>query len=123
MPSTVAEVRRAWVLSAVFVAIPALAAACGSDEGTQGTLPPIVTTTSTSTTLATTTTRPTVYVVVSGDNLGRIATKLGVSKDDLMAVNGITNPDHIEVGQKLKIPQPGEVIPTTVAATEAPSST
>ena len=28
-----------------------------------------------------------------------------------MAVNGITNPDHIEVGQKLKIPQPGEVDP------------
>ena len=28
-----------------------------------------------------------------------------------MALNGITNPDHIEVGQKLKIPQPGEVDP------------
>ena len=39
-----------------------------------------------------------------------------------MAVNGITNPDHIEVGQKLKIPQPGEVIPTTVAPSEAPTT-
>ena len=112
------------MLSAVFVAVPLIAAACGSDQAEQGTLPPIVTTTSTSTTLATTTTRPEVYVVVAGDNLSKIATTLGVTKDDLMALNGITNPDHIEVGQKLKIPQPGQVIPTTaVAATEAPSST
>ena len=109
-------------MAVAFVAVPLLGAACGSDEQSQGTLPPIATTTSTTTTLATTTTRPTVYVVVAGDNLGRIATTLGVTKEDLMALNGITNPDHIEVGQKLKIPQPGEVIPTTVAATEIPTT-
>ena len=39
-----------------------------------------------------------------------------------MALNGITNPDHIEKGQKLKIPRPGMVIPTTVPATTAPPS-
>jgi LysM repeat protein len=114
--------KRVLVMSVLIVAAPLAAAGCGSDGSGTGTLPPIATTTSTSTTLATTTTRPTVYVVVSGDNLGRIAAKLGVSKDDLMAVNGITNPDHIEVGQKLKIPQPGEVIPTTVAPSEAPTT-
>lgn len=112
------------MLSAAFVAVPLAAAACGSSQDNAGTLPPIATTTSTSTTLATTTTRPTVYVVQAGDNLSKIATKLGVTKDDLMALNGITNPDHIEVGQKLKIPQPGESIPTTIAATTvAPPST
>jgi LysM repeat protein len=115
-------VRRVWLIGAVLVAVPLTAAACGSDTGGTGTLPPIATTTSTSTTLATTTTRPTVYVVEAGDNLSKIATKLGVTKDDLMALNGITNPDHIEVGQKLKIPQPGEVIPTTVPPTEAPTT-
>jgi len=109
-------------MTAVLVAVPLTAAACGSDTGGTGTLPPIATTTSTSTTLATTTTRPTVYVVEAGDNLSKIATKLGVTKDDLMALNGITNPDHIEIGQKLKIPQPGEVIPTTVPPTEAPTT-
>jgi hypothetical protein len=33
-----------------------------------------------------------------------------------MALNGITNPDHIERGQKLKIPRPGVVIPSTLPA-------
>ena len=88
----------------------------------QGTLPPIATTSTTTTTLAPTTTLPEFYVVESGDTLSKIVTKLGVSKDDLMALNGITNPDHIEAGQKLKIPRPGMVIPTTVPPSTAPPS-
>lgn len=109
-------------MTAALVAVPLSAAACGSNEQSTGTLPPIATTTSTTTTLATTTTRPTVYVVQPGDNLSKIVAKLGVTKDELMALNGITNPDHIEVGQKLKIPQPGETIPATVAVSEVPPS-
>ncbi len=110
-------------MSVVLVAAPLAGAGCGSDGSGTGTLPPIATTSSTSTTLATTTTLAEFYVVQSGDTLSKIVNKLGVSKDDLLALNGITNPDHIEVGQKLKIPQPGMVIPTTVAPPEAPSTT
>ena len=109
-------------MCAGLAAATAVGVGCGSEGAEQGTLPPIATTSTTTTTLAPTTTLPEFYVVESGDTLSRIVTKLGVSKDDLMALNGITNPDHIEVGQKLKIPQPGEVVATSAAATEAPTT-
>jgi LysM repeat protein len=116
--------KRVLVLAAVVVALPISAAACGSDGSSAGTLPPIVTTSTTSTTIAPTTTLPEFYVVQANDTLSKIVTKLGVSKDDLMALNGITNPDHIEKGQKLKIPHAGDVIPSTVAViTIAPPDT
>ena len=44
------------------------------------------------------------YVVKSGDTMAKIAVKNGVTLKQLMAANNITNPDHIEVGQTLKIP-------------------
>ncbi|MEO5724833.1 MAG: LysM domain-containing protein [Ilumatobacteraceae bacterium] len=112
--------KRVFVLAGLFVSLSVGAAACGSTgSGASGTLPPIATTTSTTTTLATTTTMPEFYVVQAGDNLNKIVAKLGVSKADLMALNGITNPDHVEKGRKLKVPRPGVVIPTTVAASVA----
>jgi len=116
--------KRVYALAISCVAAPLIGVGCGSDGAGSGTLPPIVTTSSTTTTLATTTTLPEFYVVQPGDNLSKIVTKLGVSKNDLMALNGITNPDHIERGQKLKIPRPGVEIPSTVpAATTVPSET
>jgi len=114
--------RRVVLICAGLVAATAVGAGCGSQAAEQGTLPPIATTSTTTTTVAPTTTLPEFYVVESGDTLSRIVTKLGVSKDDLMALNGITNPDHIEKGQKLKIPRPGMVIPTTVPPSTAPPS-
>jgi len=111
---------RVMAMCACLLAAPVVGAACGSDSTGSGTLPPIATTTSTSTTLATTTTLPEFYTVEPGDTLSKIVNKLGVSKDDLMALNGISNPDHIEIGQKLKIPRPGMEIPTTVPATTVP---
>jgi LysM repeat protein len=116
--------KRVLVLAVSCVAAPLIGVGCGSDGTGSGTLPPIATTSSTSTTIATTTTLPEFYVVQSGDTLSKIVTKLGVSKDDLMALNGITNPDHIEKGQKLKIPRPGMVIPSTVPpSTTVPAET
>lgn len=108
--------KRVFALAIGCVATPLIGVGCGSNGTGSGTLPPIATTSSTSTTLATTTTLPEFYVVQSGDTLSKIVTKLGVSKNDLLALNGITNPDHIERGQKLKIPRPGMVIPSTVPA-------
>ncbi len=44
------------------------------------------------------------YTVRSGDTLGGIADHFGVDEDDLAAVNGITNPNRLQVGQQLSIP-------------------
>jgi LysM repeat protein len=96
------------------------AGACGSDDAANDTLPPMVTTTTTTTLPPTTTTIPATYVVQPGDTLSKIAQKFNLNFNDLAAFNGI-NPDHIEVGQTLRIPQPGDVIPTTSTTTTAPA--
>ncbi|TNE85451.1 MAG: LysM peptidoglycan-binding domain-containing protein [Deltaproteobacteria bacterium] len=44
-----------------------------------------------------------VHTVASGENLSRIAEKYGVSVRELQELNGIDNPSHIRVGQKLKV--------------------
>lgn len=44
-----------------------------------------------------------VYVVKSGDTLSKIASKYGVSISDLIKINGISNPNNISIGQKIKI--------------------
>lgn len=54
------------------------------------------------------------HQVAPGEFLGLIAQKYGVSLSDLMAVNGIRNPDAIYVGQQL-------TIPGFVATEQAPS--
>lgn len=45
-----------------------------------------------------------VYIVRSGDTLASISQKLGVPMSTLAALNGITNPDKIYIGQKLRYP-------------------
>ena len=47
------------------------------------------------------------YVVQSGDILGRIAQRHGVSTKALADANGIADPSRIRIGQKLKIPPRG----------------
>lgn len=44
------------------------------------------------------------YTVQQGDTLSAIAVRFGVSIDDLMAANQISNPDSIFAGQELRIP-------------------
>jgi len=44
------------------------------------------------------------YVVRSGETLGGIAAKYGMSSRELMAANNIESADRIRVGQKLRIP-------------------
>ena len=104
-------------MAVVIGGAPVVLAACGDDtQQVSDTLPPIATTTTTTMLAITTTTIPLVYEVQPGDILTVIADRFGVTMEDIMALNGIDNPDHIEVGQKLKIPQPGQVIPTTTTA-------
>ena len=63
-----------------------------------------------------------VYVVRSGDSIERIATRLGVDSQALIAANNIRNRNVIQVGQQLIIPNaPGAVVAAeTVAAVSAP---
>jgi len=47
---------------------------------------------------------PDIYIVQPGDTLAQIADRLGVRMDDLITLNGIQDPDLIQVGQELQIP-------------------
>lgn len=46
------------------------------------------------------------YTVQAGDTLGKIAIQYNISVDELVKSNSLANPDHLEVGQQLKIPAP-----------------
>jgi LysM repeat protein len=103
-------------VSIVFAA--AILAACGSDEKqASDTLVPIATTTTTTTMPPTTTTIPDSYVIQPGDTLFSIAVMFGLDTDVLAAYNNIVNKEHIESGQKLKLP------PAGAATTTAPPTT
>ena len=72
-----------------------------------------------STTPAVETRNPT-YTVKPGDNLRQIALDTGQSWRDLAHWNNIENPDHIEVGQVLRVTAPqGESSTTTTTTTTA----
>jgi len=88
----------------VLVGLAMIGASCG-DELSDADLPPMyVTTTSTTSNETTTTEALRQYAVKAGDLLGNIARAYGVGLQELMDLNGITNPDRIEIGQVLKIP-------------------
>lgn len=48
---------------------------------------------------------PETYIVKSGDTLAAIAAQFGISMGDLENANGITNPNLLNVGQRLVIPK------------------
>ncbi len=57
--------------------------------------------------------RPATYTVQPGDTLALIATRFDTSVEELMRLNGLTNPDLIYVGQVLRLPdnQPDATAP------------
>ena len=104
--------------------LPALAAACGNNGSSNETLPPFITLAPT-TTVDVSTSLPliTVYIVKEGDSLGAIANAFNVDLDQMMEINGITDKNHVEVGQAIKIPPQRIVItelPTTTSTLAAP---
>ena len=48
---------------------------------------------------------PRTYVVQKGDSLSSIAARFGVTVQALMAANGLANPNLVNVGQVLVIPE------------------
>ena len=58
-----------------------------------------------------------VIVVQPGDTLSGIAVRVGVPVEVLVAVNGLKNPDHIDVGQLLRL----EPAPSTGGSTTKPT--
>lgn len=61
-----------------------------------------------------------VHVVSRGESLGVIARRYSVSTRDLMASNGIGNPDFIYVGQRLRIPGLAAATAETASAANKP---
>jgi LysM repeat protein len=47
--------------------------------------------------------KTTIYTVVAGDNLTKIAAKFHTTVDTLVKTNDIKNPNDIDIGQKLVI--------------------
>ncbi|MFZ9629266.1 MAG: LysM peptidoglycan-binding domain-containing protein [Ilumatobacteraceae bacterium] len=113
-------VQRIGIVTGFVVAASLVGAACGDGTGEPiATLPPIATTSTTSTTVYVTTTI--VYLkhaVQPGESLFTIAAQYGVSVDELIAINEIDNPDYIQAGQVLLIPDDG----TTPSPTAVPGA-
>lgn len=67
-----------------------------------------------------------VYVVQKGDTLSRIAASQKLALKDLAAWNGVSDPNKVEVGQRLRLVPPGQT-PTEAPVAEvrpvAPAST
>jgi LysM repeat protein len=53
----------------------------------------------------------TVHVVAPGDTLYSISLQYGVAVEEIMAANGLSDPNSLTVGQQLIIPAPGSVQP------------
>ncbi len=68
--------------------------------------------------------RPTVHMVVAGENLYRIGLQYGISYIALAEFNGISNVDQVTVGQELQIPpaEPAEEGATADDIAAAPTA-
>jgi LysM repeat protein len=122
--------QRLWSCAVLAAGAVLSVAACGDDPrlGT-GTLPPIITTTTSSTTSTIAgVTQQQFYVIKPGDTLSKIARSFGVTKEILMSANGISDANHIEIGQRIEIPPATVVIaqlptPSSVASTSSAPTT
>lgn len=115
-------VKRSFVVVAVLVSVALVA--CGGDDESLDTLP-LMTAAPTvpASNAAPTTTAPVAeefYTIQQGDTLFGIAQAFGVTVDDLISFNGISDPDAIQAGQRLKIPPASAGASATTAA---PAST
>ena len=52
------------------------------------------------------------YTVQQGDSLSSIAQRFGTTADELARINGITDPNTLDIGQKLQVPRVPSPSPT-----------
>jgi LysM repeat protein len=57
-----------------------------------------------------------VHVVARGEKLSQIALRYGVSLEQMVSANGLSNPNHIWVGQRLTVPGSAGSVSSAVAA-------
>ena len=83
----------------------------------------VVVETTVATTAVTTTTilyEPVFYTVQSGDSLFRIAETNQVNMEELMKLNGITDPNKVYAGQVLELPAPTGFVAIAPSTTMQP---
>jgi LysM repeat protein len=78
---------------------------------------------STTPSIASPTPPPLLYTIQEGDTLGAIAQTYGVSIEDLIAANGLADPDVLDIGQTLIIPVAASPAPTVVPSIASPTPT
>lgn len=64
---------------------------------------------------------PASYQVQPGDALSTVAERAGTTTAELLRLNGLSNRDHIRVGQVLRLPAGGSAPATTRTATTSPT--
>ncbi len=61
------------------------------------------------------------YIVQPGDTLSELAIRFGTTVADIMAANGLTDPDSLQIGQPLIIPSQVDTSPSLRASPTAAS--
>src|SRR5207244_730433 len=62
------------------------------------------------------------YTVKDGDTLSGIASGNGTSIDAIVKANNLTDPDKLQVGQKLVLPPPSSPPPASAGASAKPAA-
>lgn len=113
--------RLQWSLLIVCLVSGAVALLLANNDSNRSSPPPETTTTSTVPPVTTTTyVEPVYYLVQSGDTLFNISRRFNLDMLKLMQLNGISDPDHVEVGQNLLLPSPTGFLPVAPSTTAAP---
>jgi len=113
--------RLQWSLLVVCLLSGVIALVLARNDSNDSSIPTETTITSTIPPVTTTTyADPVFYVVQSGDTLFNISKRFNLDMLQLMQLNGISDPNHVEVGQNLQLPVATGFIPVAPSTTMAP---